>query len=264
MSSGCFNDTPGERDTRLVIPGTGACEEILKYAAARFNRLNSGLTVGVPISSGSSGGIRAVGQGEAALARVARQIKQDEAPYGLSYQVFAKDAVVFAVGDDVTVTDLSAAQLADIFSGKIENWRDVGGPDAPIRVLYREEGDSSLSVIRQYLTPFRGLEFTKRAKCAYHDHEMTGLLSKYPTSIGFLTNSTARAPGNEIRTIMVDGVAPTVEHVLSGAYPFVCQYALVYKEKEVNPLAQAFIQFIFSDAGRQVFIEHHVVPHPGE
>lgn len=247
---------------RLEIPGTGACEECLGHLATAFNRAHPGLTVEVPPSVGSRGGIKAAGDGRAVLGRVARKINDSETGLGLSYLPFAKDAVVFAVGEKVEVTDLTPAQLADIFSGKTANWQQVGGNEAPVRVLYREEGDSSLSAIQESLAPFASLTFAPQGKCAYHDHEMISLLNKFPTSIGFATNSCLAKPDNQARPIAVDGAAPTSENVRSGRYQLVCEYALVYKQAKLNDLAKEFIDFIFSDAGKQILAEHGIVPLP--
>jgi phosphate transport system substrate-binding protein len=264
-AAGCGDDAPAyATGERLVIPGTGACEELLRYVATRFNQLHPEFKVEIPQSSGSTGAIRAVAEGAAGLGRIARRIKPSEVELGLTYRPFAADAVVFAVGEDVSVTHLSSEQLAAIFSGEIDNWRQVGGDDAPIRVLYREESDSSLSVIRQCLPSFETLIFTSEGKCAYHDHEMIDLLHKYPTSIGFLTKSTSEAPGNRGRVLPLDGVPATLETVLSGQYPLVCEYALIYKEETLDTAARAFIRFVFSDAARRILLEHHVVPRPGD
>jgi phosphate transport system substrate-binding protein len=114
---------------QLIIPGTGACEILLKELAKEFNAEHPEHEVVIPPSVGSTGGIRQVWEGEAELGRVARDFKKHELNYSLKRLVFARDMVVFVVGSKVGVTNLSAQQLADVFSGKIENWKQVGGND---------------------------------------------------------------------------------------------------------------------------------------
>lgn len=141
----------------LDIPGTGACEPILADLARSYNEANPGDTVTVPPSTGSGGGIAAVLKGQSQLARVARPLKEAELQQGLISLIFARDAVAFVVGRDVKVKNLSSDQLAAIFSGKIKNWKDVGGNPNLIRVIGREPGDSSLSVIEARINSFRNL-----------------------------------------------------------------------------------------------------------
>ena len=128
----------------LVIPGSGDCEFILNRLAAEFEKAHPGRRVQVPPSTGSTGGVKAVLQNEAVLARVARALKPEESQAGLKHVVFARDAVVFAVGEKVTVKSLNAAQLADLFGGRVSNWREVGGEPGPVRLVVREEGETSI------------------------------------------------------------------------------------------------------------------------
>ena len=92
--SGCVTEQTGdENQNELTIPGTGACQTILREVASSFNESNPSFEVLVPDSTGSSGGIRSVGEDEYILGRVAREIKDDEMDYDLSYLVFAKGGI---------------------------------------------------------------------------------------------------------------------------------------------------------------------------
>ena len=124
------------------------------------------------------------------LGRVARPLKEKETGFGLQYLVFARDAVIFAVGGRVTITGLTATQLGDIFSGKITDWQEVGGDRGIIRVIIREPGDGSLLVIQKHFEPFKNLTFDPNSKMVFRDHDMPDLLRKYHNAIGWLTNST--------------------------------------------------------------------------
>ena len=174
----------------LVIPGTGACEAVLKGLAAAFNNQNPGQEVMIPPSIGSGKAIDLAGTDRAMLARVARPLKEKETGFELKSLVFARDAVVFAVGDRVTIPGLTATQLSDIFSGKITDWQEVGGDRGLIRVIIREPGDGSLLVIQKHFPLFKNLIFDPNSKMVFRDHDMPELLEKYHNAIGWLTNST--------------------------------------------------------------------------
>jgi phosphate transport system substrate-binding protein len=236
----------------LIIPGTGACEIILGDLAEAFNKLNPEDNVIVPRSTGSGGGISAVLKGQTHLARVARPLKDIEFKQGLAQLVFAKDAVAFVVGKDVEVKNLNSDQLTAIFSGKIENWKDVGGGSGLIRVIAREPGDSSLLVIEKHIKEFRNMVVSPRAKVILHDRGAVETLDKYKNSIGYITMSSMRWAKGGIKPIAKDSVAPTRENIISGKYSLVEDYAFVYKKSSMTPLVWKFIDFVFSPQGRKI------------
>ena len=101
----------------LAIPGTGDGVAVLNAIAAEFKQ-STGLEVEIPKSVGSSGGIVMAGSDQAELARVARSIKDKEMHFNLSYMPVFNVPTVFYVSSDVPVSNLSAAQILAIFSGR--------------------------------------------------------------------------------------------------------------------------------------------------
>jgi phosphate transport system substrate-binding protein len=246
-----------EQSHKLVIPGTGACEFILREVALKYNRKNRGKTIIVPPSTGSSGGIRSVGKNEAILGRVARKLKADERGYDLVYLPFALDAVVFAVSKNIEISGLSSVELADIFSGKTRNWKDLGFRDGNIYTVIREPGDSSLTSIRKKIPEFKDLKFTNDARIQYRDYEMFNILEKYSNTIGFLTRSSLI--NSNIRILKLNGIAPSSENIMNGAYSMVSEYALVYWEGSLNSLAESFLDFLFSADAEKILTRHGLI-----
>jgi phosphate transport system substrate-binding protein len=248
------------RAETLVIPGTGACEVVLKVLAADFNSQNPGQEVIVPPSIGSSEGIRLVGTDQALLGRVARPLEEKERGYGLRYLPFARDAVIFAVGANAEVKSLTPAQLTHIFNGKITNWQEAGGNRANIRVVIREPGDSSLRVIVEHIESFRKITFAPSRKIVYHDYEMIEMLGKYRNAIGWVTGSSVYGVKTYINPVAMDNILPTTANVQAGRYKLVVDYALVYKEKRLNKLAQKFVDFILSNQGQAILLKYGLIP----
>jgi len=243
----------------LEIPGTGACEVLLRALAEAFN-VNRTDRVMVPPSIGSSGGIRAVIGDQAIMARVAQPLKDQEKAHGLRYLVFSRDLVIFAGGARVMVKNLTQAQLLDIYAGKITDWRELGGGPAPIRVLARQPGDSSLLVIQEHLPEFRNITFPQGVKMPHTDPKMLQLVEKYKYSIAWLTFSALKGTQATIHPLALDGIAPTPENARSGKYQLICDYALVFKETRLNNLARSFIDFIFSKPAQQLMKQYGVIP----
>jgi len=244
----------------LEIPGTGASEILLKKLAIAFNETSPGDVIKVPPSVGSTGGIRLVGDGTNIIGRVSRPLEDEEQKYGLTYWVFAKDPVVFGVSRKVGVHNLTKQQLLDIYSGTVKNWKDVGGKNARVRLLIREPDDSSFLIIKKHIPAFREVRFPDKAKAVYHDNEMVEMLQKFSTVIGWLTGSSLNAISSNVAGVALDGVEPTVENVLNGRYPLVSEYALVFNDERLNPLARQFIQFLSSEEAARIFENEGIIP----
>jgi phosphate transport system substrate-binding protein len=245
---------------QLEVPGTGANETILKELALAFNNSNREVEVVIPPSVGSGGGIRLVGTGGFQLGRVARPLKDQEKAYGLGYLVFAKDPVIFVVGYKVGVDTLTAVQLADIYSGKLVNWREAGGNNKHIRLLIREPDDSSLLIIRDKLETFKDLKFSEKAKILFHDYEMVKALNKYSTVIGWLTNASMKNVDPRVKVISIDGIKASSENILNGKYILLSEYAFIYKKGNLTGIAKEFVDFVFSEKGRKILTEAGLVP----
>lgn len=251
--------SPGERNT-LAIPGTGACEVVLKSVAAVYEQAHPFVHVVIPPSVHSEGGIRQVIDGKAVLGRVSRALTPEEAGRGLAYRVFARDAVVFATGAGVRSRGFTIQQVADLFSGRVERWESLGAGKGPVRVLLREEGDASLRVLKSRFPEFRDLRFTKRGKILYHDIEMVEMLQKFRNSIGFATLSSLGAASSTVTPLAIDGIAPTPGNISAKKYPVLIEYALVYREGALPPEARGFVDFLFSAEGRNVLADHGLTP----
>jgi len=248
----------------LEIPGTGACEVLLRTVAEAFNARHPEQQVAVPPSIGTLGAMRLVQSDQAVLVRVARPLTQEEKGQGLTYLPFARDMVVFAVGAKVPVRSISTAQLVEVYSGKIKSWETLGGPHVPIRLLLRQPGDSSLLVIQKHLEAFQTITFNPSGKVPYTDPDMLALLQKYNYAIGWLTFSGAKAAKTPIHPLVLDGIAPTPENARTDKYKLLEEYALVFKEKQLNSLAKNFINFLLSREGQTVMEQLGAIPVPKE
>jgi phosphate transport system substrate-binding protein len=249
---------PGLATETLVIPGTGSCEAILNELAGAFNAARPGIEVIIPPSVGSRGGWRALWSDQCVLARIVGPLDKKLDP-NFQYRDFAMDSVVFAVGANVAVNGLTLSQLVEIFSGKITNWRDVGGADGPIRVIIRDPADAILTTIQFYFKEFHNFHFTSESKVAYHDAEMVNLLQKYKNSIGMAAGSNIHA-GSPLKALALDGVAPSAANLKNGNYRATMAYALVSKQGSLPELAQNFLDFIFSNEARSIIEKYGLIP----
>jgi phosphate transport system substrate-binding protein len=237
---------------RLEIPGSGNPEYALARLAEAFNARQAEHQVTVPGSIGTSGAVREVESGAASLARVGRPLKEDEAARGLVYVSLGRDPVVFAAGADVMVRSITSEQVLAVYSGKLTDWKDLGGKPGPIRAIGREVSDASRQAIGLHLKLFGEMEFPGNIKVVHLDPQLVELLDRYPTSLGFLNMSGLKACKSKVVHLAFNGVEPTVENMNAGRYPLWLEFGLIYKANALTPAGKAFLAFVNSPAGGDV------------
>ena len=134
--------------TELAIVGTGDGIEMLQAVGTAFNAEHAASTVTVPPSIGSGGAVAAVGGDRRILGRVARALSDSEKEQGLRALPLVRIPAAIFVHPDAKIDKVTAEQLAGVFSGQITNWQEIGGDDLRIRVVRREDTDSTLTVLR--------------------------------------------------------------------------------------------------------------------
>lgn len=204
-----------------MIPGSGSPEYVLAQLAKAFNARQSQHRVVVPPSTGTAGALRDVGEGISPVGRVGRLLKDDESRQASSiiYIPLGRDPVVVVAGAGVTVRDIAAAQMVDIYTGKIGNWSELGGKAAPIRAVGRGNSDASRQALNRVIKPFKDITFAPTIKTVHLDPHLIALLDRYPTSLGFPNGAALVACTTRVVHLTLDGIAPTPENVDKGALP---------------------------------------------
>jgi len=251
----CFTAAAAAAQDTLVIAGTGDSQALLRNLGAIFEKSHPGVTIEVPNSVGSGGGIKAVSRGEAGLGRTARPLK-DKEKQGLIEVIFARSPVVFATNtSEHEIKNLSGEQILAIYAGKVTNWKEVGGPDAKIYPISREEGDSSRETIDTNLAGFK--ELTLVSKEFFTTWETAEAILKHKDTIGYLPLSMAIEYG--LNTLTVGDKIPNQDHVNNGSYPYVTSLYLV-KNESPSALALQFIDFVLSDEVGKLMLQQGVMP----
>ena len=237
----------------ITIVGTGDGVAVLEAVGEAFTAQNPGVKITVPASIGSGGGIKTVGEDTFVLGRVARPIKEREASFGLEYMPFAKVPVTFFVNNSVSVSDLTFDQICDIYSGKITNWKEVGGSSGKIRVVRREDDDSSLLVLRASFPGFKDLKITEKSKTALHTQDCVEAVENKEGTIGFAPLDVLG--GKNVKPLSIGGVEP-----LDSSYPSLTTLALVYKKSNETGNVGSFLSFIKSPAAKSSIKNAGAIP----
>jgi phosphate transport system substrate-binding protein len=239
--------------SELPVVGTGDGIEVLKALSTAFNRMESATEVTIPPSIGSGGGIAAVGAGKAALGRVARTLTDAELARGLVYTPVLRLPSAIFIHPSAQVTDLTAAQLVDIYAGRITNWKEVGGTDLRIRVVRREEADSTLTVLRDSMPGWKDLAITERSKLATSTQEAIETVRLVEGAIGFGPFTKVLEHGTVV--LKIDGHHPT-----DRGYPSSVVVAFIHTPPTVTSDAKAFMSFAASATGKDIVRSYGGVP----
>jgi phosphate transport system substrate-binding protein len=236
----------------LAIVGTGDGIEMLQAVATAYNE-GGAARVTVPPSIGSGGAVAAVGGERQKLGRVARPLTEAEKGQGLVEVPLTRIPSAIFVHSGVGVTGLTSAQVAAIFAGTTDNWSAVGGPDLKIRVVRREDTDSTLAVLRSSMPGWRDLVLTSRSKTATTTQDAIETVRQTPGAIGFGPFSPALA--GDLAVLAVDGNTPR-----DPAYPSAVTLALIYKATTRDAAAADFLAFATSDRAKRLMEERGGAP----
>jgi phosphate transport system substrate-binding protein len=237
----------------LAVVGTGDGIDLLRAVGAAYTAEHPETSVLVPPSVGSGGGIAAVNSDKEVLARVARPLSDSEKDAGLVATPIFRLPSAFFVHPSSGVAQLTYQQLADVYSGKVTNWKDVGGADRRIRVVRREDQDSTLLVLRQSMPGWNDLVITEKSKTAVTTQECSNTVKEVEGAIGF--GPFTRALESDLVVLKIQGRYPT-----DRDYPSAVTLAFVHKPATVTSEAKSFIGYANAEKARMVLTRMGGVP----
>ena len=237
----------------LSLVGTGDGIDLLRALGAAYTADHPDTNIIVPPSIGSGGGIAAVSSNKEVLARAARPLSDSEKVAGLVATPVFRLPSAFFVHRSAGVTSLTSEQLANVYSGKITNWRDVGGHDVRIKVVRREDADSTLQVLRQSMPGWKTLAMTEKSKTAVTTQDCIDTVKEVPGAIGF--GPFTKALEMELSVLKIDGHYPT-----DRSYPSAVTLTFVHKDSTVTPDAKQFISYAKTGKAKTVLTSMGGVP----
>ena len=197
---------------------------------------------------GSGAGIEAVSNGTADIGNSSRNLKDEEKAGGVAENIVAIDGIAVVVDGANTVEDLTKQQLSDIYEGKITNWKDAGGNDAPIVVIGRESGSGTRSAFEELLK----LE----DMCKYSNElDSTGaVMAKVASTPGAIGYVSLDVLDHTVKAVKLEGAEPTEENIKAGSYFLSRPFVMATKGEisEQNDLVKALFDYIYSEEGAEI------------
>lgn len=245
----------------LRIAGSGSNLPLTRELAEAFTRRFPDKPVVVFESIGSTGGIQAVSDGVIDLGLTSRPLRPSEEALGLVVLPYAQVAVTVAANLGVVDDDISHAALVALYTGERRSWSD----GAPAVVLQRERGDSSHLVFEERWPDFKAANAEAhrlgRWRVLYQDRALHEALVSTAGAVGLFDLGSTRTQSLALKTLAVDGQAPTEENVRSGRYPFVKVLSFVSVDAPTGVAAE-FIDFVRSGGGQTIIRERGYLPPP--
>lgn len=237
--------------------GSSALQPLAEQAAVQFK--NKYPDADVQVQGGGSGkGLSSVMDGSAkiGMSDIFAEEKQGIDATALVDHKVCVVGFATVVNPDVKVDNLTNQQLIDIFTGKTANWKDVGGDDMPIVIVNRPSSSGTRATFKKYA--LNGQE-EKEGKALTQDNSGTVLQTVAQTkgSISYLALSYIK--DNSIKALSIDGVAPTVDNIITGKYK-VWSYEHMYTKGTATGIEKAFIDYMTGDEVKPLITKLGYIP----
>ncbi|MBD2493728.1 phosphate ABC transporter substrate-binding protein [Nostoc sp. FACHB-280] len=242
---------------KLVLTGSSTVAPLAAEIGKRFESEHPDVRIDVQ-TGGSSRGIADARTGVANIGMASRSLKEEEKD--LQAFAIARDGVGIILHKDNPVTSLSNQQVSDIYTGKINNWQQVNGKNAPITVVNKAEGRSTLELFLSY---FQLKNNDVKASVVIGDNQQgIKTVAGNPNAIGYVSIGTAEFiinNGVTIKLLPLNGIAATTENVQNGTFPLSRPLNLVTKTQPQG-LDKAFIEFAQSPQVHDIVKNQDFVP----
>ncbi len=234
--------------------GSTSMESVIGTLAEQFMIDNPNVTVTYD-PTGSGTGIESASNGSCDIGLASRALKDEET--GLEGTIVALDGIAIIVNADNGIEDLTVDEIAQIFTGEITNWSELGGADLEIACIGRESGSGTRD-------GFESVTGTENACVLAQELTSTGAViaavSSNANAIGYASLS-AVAGQDGINVVSVDGVVCSEDTILDGTYAIQRPFVLVTREdSELSDAAQAFFDFAISEDAADLIRQAGAVP----
>ncbi|MBU1694044.1 MAG: phosphate ABC transporter substrate-binding protein [Verrucomicrobia bacterium] len=239
---------------KIAIKGSNTFgEELGPALIAEFRKSRPDIEIDLE-SKGSTTGFTALFAGTCDIAASSRSVSEDERRLADSRKLRLRNytigyyGVAVIVHADNPLKNLSDRQIRDLFTGKTKNWKQIGGPDAPVNLYIRDPESGTHMGFRELAMGNR--PYAKQAKMFDNYSSIAEAVAADPAGVGYVDMAVARRAG--IRALSVNKVRPSVGTVNSGEYPYARQLRLYTLRGREAPTVKDFVGFVRSRQGQGV------------
>jgi len=248
-----FSASPVSAQTLSIKGSNTFGEELAPALIKAFNAKNPDISVELE-STSSSAGINELLEGTCDIASSSRPPNEDEIRKAhsrgitIDHHVVGYYGVAVVVHRDNPVQALSDQQVHHIFTGKIANWKEVGGKDEPINIYIRDAAAGTHLGFRELA--MGNQPYAKGVKSINSYPEIYDSVGGDLSGIGYVSMNMAHNPA--VKAVIVNGIHPSNIAVVEGLYPFARQVRLLTNLDKYSVEARGFIRFVHSRDGQRV------------
>ena len=238
------------REAHIILAGSTSVQPYAEVLDEEFILLYPDSAIDIQ-GGGSSAGITAVQSGTADIGMSSRSLTDKEE--SLWSCEIAKDGLAIIVHPLNPVQKLTLGEICDIYSAKITDWSELGGTNAKIHIIAREEGSGTRSAFESLV--MTNSQITAKAIVQDSNGSVRQLVSGDKNSIGFISLGLV---DHTVKAMPLNGVAPTRENVINGSYSLWRPFLFVTEKEPLGSVKQ-FIDFILSEEGQQILVNEGLI-----
>ncbi len=247
MMSACSR-APG---SATIVVGSTSVQPYAEVLAEEYMVLNPDTEIDIQ-GGGSSAGITAAQTHSADIGMSSRAMKEEEK--GLWSIEIARDGLVLIVNPENPIQNLTLEQIRDIYAATITDWSQLGGVEAKINIIAREEGSGTRSAFTELL--MGEAEITPKAIVQDSNGAVRQLVADDPNAIGFISLGLVN---DKVKALHLDGIEATRENIMNGNYSLSRPFLFV-TNGEPTGLAKSFIEFTLSLEGQTLLSHEGLIP----
>lgn len=251
LLTGCGSNTGNSDTVELTAGGSTSVQPLMEAIAESFNA--DGLGTITVQGGGSSVGTKGAIDGTFEVGMASRALKDEEASE-LDGITIALDGIVIVVNEANEIENITLEDAKKIFTGEITNWSELGGKDATIAVVSREEGSGTRDGFES-IVGFDSEELIESAEIQNATGAVISSVSGNENAIGYISLGSL---SEEVKALTVNGVEASQDTILDGTYTL--QRPFVLAVVKGSDKADALFDYIFSDKGKAIIEEHKYIP----
>lgn len=257
VSVGCVkgSDKQKSNSDSVTISGSTSVGAVMEPLVEEYKK-SEGKKTNLEVQQiGSSSGIKNTIDGTSEIGMTSRDLKDGEKQAKLEETQIAIDGIAVITNKENKVKDLTMEQIKDIYTGKITNWKEVGGEDSPIVVVSREDGSGTREGF-ETIVGYDAEELTSNSLISDGSGNIKTTVAGNKDSIGYISLGYV---DKDVSSVSISGVEATIDNVKNNKYPILRPFLLVNKPDGLSEKGQAFIDYILSEDGQKIVEKHGFV-----
>lgn len=239
------------KEAGFIVAGSTSVQPYAEILAEEYMIQHPGTEIDIQ-GGGSSAGITAAKSGIASLGMSSRHLNEDEK--SLWSVEIAKDGLGVIVHPSNPIANLTLDQIRKIYSGEIKNWSEIGGNDAKIHLITREEGSGTRSAFAELV--MKKTEITPKAIVQDSNGSVKQLVKDDENAIGYISLGLV---DKSVKALHLEGIAATQENILNGSYTLSRPFLFVALSEPTGE-AKQFLDYVLSPEGQKMLSDEGLVP----